>query len=126
MQTYLKDWYRSRGIQIWEETIPCEVCLYNLIQWSIMWVNVWVDVHHILSSARGKRKHSKDGSDIVLLCSQHHTQYHWENGYTNREELLAIVQEMIKVYVRMWCKEKLWRLVEILYSKNVKWKQKIF
>ena len=126
MQTYLKDWYRSRWIAIWEEIIPCEQCMWELINWSNKWVNTMADVHHILSSSRGKRKHNKDWSDIIWLCTKHHTSQHSENGYQNVEKLLAITQEMIKVYSRMWCKEKLWRLVEILHSKNIKWKQKIY
>lgn len=118
MQQYTRDWYKSRNIDIWEQPLPCEVCLYNLIQWKKDWVKVMNDIHHIESSNRGKRKHNKDGSDIVWLCCQHHSLYHWDNGWQNRQELLEIVQEMISVYSRMWCKEKLWELVRILYEKQ--------
>ena len=73
MQQHVQDRYKSRNIVLWEQPLPCELCLYNLIQWKKDWVKVMNDIHHIESSNRGKRKHNKDGSDIVWLCCQHHS-----------------------------------------------------
>lgn len=126
MEQYIKDWYVSRGVEIWEEPLPCEHCLYLLMCWDIKsWVRQWIDVHHILSSNRWKRKHNVNGETTILLCRQCHSLLHDNNGWINREFILAIVKETIMVYKRMAHKEKLWALVEYLYSKikhdKIKW-----
>lgn len=117
MEQYVRDRYVSRGIDIWEEPLPCEKCFYSLLNWDIKsWVKIWVDHHHICPWER-MRKHKKDWSDVILLCRQHHSIIHSDNGYESIQLLLAIVKETIIVYKRMGHKEKLWALVEHLYSK---------
>ncbi len=129
MKQYTKDWYVSRNIDIWEQPLPCEVCLFHLANGSLKWVNIGVDINHLTHSFRGKRTHKKDGSDILLVCKKCHDDYHnyisqyesnknIENISTLNEKYLEIAQEMISVYSRMWCKEKLWELVRILYEKQ--------
>lgn len=119
MQSYTKHRYKSRNIDIWEQPLPCEMCLFNLINGSLRWVNIGVDINHLTHSFRGKRTHKNDGSDIILMCKKCHEDYHnyisqyesnedIENISTLNEKYLEIVQEMISVYSRMWCKEKLW------------------
>lgn len=140
MQPYTRTRYNSRNIDIGEEPLPCELCLYNLINGSNEWVNVWVDINHLSLSYRGKRKHNKDGTDIILMCRKCHEDYHNHINnisqydvdkkdivcYDLNKEYLEIVKEMITVYSSMWHKEKLWKLVEILHSKNMRWHQKSF
>lgn len=133
MQSYLICWYLSRNIDIGEQPLPCEKCLFDLANGSLKWVNVGVDINHLTHSFRGKRTHKKDGSDILLVCKKCHEDYHnyinnyisqyesneyIENISTLNEKYLEIAQEMISVYSRMWCKEKLWELVRILYEKQ--------
>lgn len=124
MQTYTIDRYKSRNIDIGEQPLPCEVCLYHLINGSTKWVNVINDIHHVTPSLRWNRTHKKDGSDLLWLCTTHHVLQHWDNWRKNIEKCLAIAEKMIKVYSELWHKEKLWELVEILHSNNMKWLKK--
>lgn len=120
METYVRDWYLSRWVEIWEEPLPCENCLFLLLNWDInSWVKPWIEVHHIETSMRWKRKHNVNGDNLILLCRQCHNLLHNKNGWCNRENTLAIARESIIVFNRMKCKEKLRALVEFLYLKHI-------
>ena len=130
MQQYTIDRYISRNIDIWEQPLPCEQCLWKLINWSSEWVSIWVDVNHLSLSYRGKRKNRKDWTDILLVCRNCHEDYHnhikdlsqysddviIEKCYELNEKYLEIASEMITIYQELRYKEKLWRLVELLSS----------
>lgn len=81
---YIKDFLMSRGYEEWDY-IPCELCHWH-----------WVDIHHINSSYRGKRKHNKDGSDLIALCRRcHDGKVHSNNNMEMREMLLSKVQNIL-------------------------------
>ena len=118
METYVKDWYKSRGVGIWEEPLPCEFCLMELIAWWTNWVKPMVDVHHINPWAK-TRQYKKDWTDLIGCCRSHHIQQTENNASEKVEECLAIAKESIIVFNRMKCKEKLRALVEFLYLKHI-------
>jgi len=86
MLDYIIDWYKSRKKKLSDYTI-CE------FEWCS---NQWVDKHHINCSYRGKRKHSKDWSDIINLCLKHHERIHNHNNFDNRQMLLDRVSFILK------------------------------
>ena len=65
---------------------------------------------------RWKRTHKKDGSDLLWMCQIHHRMYHENNSYETNLEYKKIAEETMSIYKKLWHKEKLWALVDILYS----------
>lgn len=118
METYVKDWYKSRGIEIWEEPLPCEMCLFEQINWWLNWVKPIDDIHHISPWAK-TRQYKKDWTTLLGLCRTHHISQHWDNGWKSVSFLLDIAKESIIVFNRMKCKEKLRALVEFLHHKHI-------
>ena len=118
MEQYVRVRYISRWVEIWEEPLPCEFCLRNLINGGGDWVKPMVDVHHIKPWAK-TRKYKKDWTDLIWCCRYHHIQQTENNASGNIEECLVIAKESIIVFNRMKCKEKLRALVEFLYNKHI-------
>ena len=80
MQKYVKDYYKSRGLDA-GEFVACEMC----------WCKEIVDIHHIESSFRGRRTHKKDGSNLIWVCRACHDHIHSNNDLEIRLELKEIV-----------------------------------
>lgn len=123
MQDYINVRYQSRGIEIWEEPLPCEFCLLECVEWTSKWVNPIDDIHHILPGAK-TRQYSRDGKDLIGCCRMHHISQTNNNGWLSVDKCLAIAKESINIFRRMKCKEKLWRLVELLSLKQWLWQTK--
>lgn len=118
MEAYIKCRYKSRWVEIWEEPLPCEQCLQNLINGSNEWVKPIDDIHHISPWAK-TRQYKKDWTTLLGLCRTHHISQHWDNGWKSISLLLAIAKESIIMFNRMECKEKLRALVEFLHHKHI-------
>lgn len=83
MQTYIKDFLKSRGYDE-GDFIVCEICNSQA-----------VEIHHINSSFRGKRTHKKDWSDLISVCRECQERIHDKNTQEVRDHLLNIARNAI-------------------------------
>lgn len=90
MQKYIKDYLNSRNLDPDFDTVICEMCWHLKNRQSQA-----VDVHHILHSFRGKRKHSEDGSDLIGLCRECHLEVHSNNNSLTKDKLLNLVKTIL-------------------------------
>ena len=98
-ESHVKTFFRTRWINVWD-VFYCEWCMTELFFTDRKRWKVAVDIHHILSSFKWKRKHRDDWSDIIALCREHHEEAHNNNSYENREILLYVVSWILENYYK--------------------------
>lgn len=84
-EDYIWDWRISRN----DHVKRCE------IEWC---TDLICDIHHIMPSMRGRRKHKKDWSDLIGVCRKHHVRIHEHNKLPLRLELLERVAYLLVQY----------------------------
>lgn len=81
---YTEDWCRSREVTS-KKGKWCEWCE----------LREWTDIDHNRNSYRGKRKHNKDWTDIILLCRVCHEHKHAHDTQETRETIAGIILDKI-------------------------------